>query len=75
MQDKVFLCFLEVRAPANAIDGLEACRGNQPGPRLVGNTSLRLGLESGGECLLHGLFGEVQISEEAHERREHPARF
>ena len=25
--------------------------------------------------LMHGLFGEIQISEEAHERRQNPARF
>jgi len=24
---------------------------------------------------MHGLFGEIQISEEAHERRQNPARF
>jgi hypothetical protein len=30
---------------------------------------------SGGECLMHGLFGEIQISEEAHERRQNPDRF
>jgi hypothetical protein len=31
------------------------------------------GLQNGGECLMHGLFGEIQISEEAHERRQNPA--
>ena len=56
-------------------DRLEACRCNQPGARLFRNARLRPGLQSGGERLMHGLFGEIQISEEAHERRQNPARF
>src|SRR5215467_12148237 len=76
VERKIFLCsFIEARAPAHPIDGFEACRGNQPGARLVRNTSPRPGLQSGGECLMHGLFGEIQISEEAHQRRQNPARF
>ena len=74
VERKISLCSVETRAPAHRIDGLEACRGNQPGTRLVRNTSLRPGLQSGSECLMHGLFGEIQISEEAHERRQNPAR-
>jgi hypothetical protein len=37
---------------------------------LVRNTSLRPEFQSGGECLMHGFFGEIQISEEAHQRRQ-----
>src|SRR5713226_7974579 len=57
-----------------SINGFESGRRNQPWSRVVRNTSLRPGLQSGGECLMHGLFGEIQISEEAHERRQNPAR-
>jgi hypothetical protein len=32
-------------------------------------------LQSGGEGFMHGLFGEIQISEETHECRQNPARF
>src|SRR5258705_9588853 len=46
-----------------------------PGTRLVRNTSPRPGLQGGGECLMHSLFGEIQVSEEADERRQYPARF
>jgi hypothetical protein len=53
----------------------ESGRRNQPWSRPVRNTSLRPGLQSGGECLMHGLFGEIQISEEADERRQNPAGF
>src|SRR5262249_12015731 len=56
-------------------DGLAACGRNQPGARVVRNASLRPGLQRGGERLMHGLFGEIQISEDAHERRQNPARF
>src|SRR5262249_50866888 len=73
--NKIFLRSIEARPPAHRIDGLEACGRNQPGARLVRNASLRPGLQRGGECLMHGLFGEIQISEHAHERRQNPARF
>src|SRR5260370_5542741 len=58
-----------------SINGFESGRRNQPWSRPVRNTSLRPGLQSGGECLMHGLFGEIQISEKAHERRQNPAGF
>src|SRR3984893_12500034 len=58
-----------------SINGFESGDRNQPWSPPVRNTSLRPGLQSGGECLMHGLFGEIQISEEAHERRQNPARF
>ena len=32
-------------------------------------------IQSGGECLVHRLFGQVQVSQQAHERRQNPARF
>src|SRR5687768_17159833 len=40
-------------------------RNTRPGP----------GLQSSGECLMHSLFSEIQISKETHERRQNPARF
>src|SRR5713101_2228404 len=58
-----------------SINGFESGRRNQPWSRPVRNTRLRPGLQSGGECLMHGLFGEIQNSEEAHERRQNAARF
>ena len=74
VEGEILLCLVEAGAPAHAIDGLEACRRNQPGPRFVRNARLEPGIERGSERLVHGLFGEIQISEEAHERRQHPAR-
>ncbi len=73
--NNISLHSIEARAPAHDVDGFEACGGNQPGARIVWNTSPRPRLQRGGERLMHGLFGEVQISQEAHERRQNPARF
>ena len=73
--NKISLCSIEARAPAHRVYGLEACRRYQPGARFVRNAGLRPRLQSGSECLVHRLFGEIQISEEAHERRQNPARF
>ena len=75
LERNIVLRSVEARSPAHHIDGLEACRGNQPGARLVRNTSLGPGLQSSGERLVHGLFGEVQISEKAHQRGQYPAGF
>src|ERR1700746_2903918 len=38
---KFSLGSVEARAPADPVDGLVACRGNQPGARLVRNTRPR----------------------------------
>src|SRR5215471_8224638 len=73
--NEIFLCSVQPSAPAYSVYGFEACCGNQPGTRLVGNTSLGPGLQSDGECLMHGLFGEIQISEKAQKRCQNPARF
>lgn len=71
----VFLCSIEARATAHCVDGLEACRGNQPGARLVRNARLRPRLQCGSERLVHRLFGQVQVTEQSYERRRYPARF
>ncbi len=75
MGNKISLCSIEARASAHCVYGFEACRRNQPGAWLVRNASKRPGLQSGSERLVHRLFGEVQVSEKAHERRQNPARF
>ena len=66
------LCAPSKRARRYAIDSLEACRGKHPEARLVRNTRLRPGLQGSGECLMHGLFGDIQIPKKAHERRQNP---
>jgi hypothetical protein len=54
---KISLRSIEARPSAHPVDGLEACRRNQPRARLVRNASLRPGLQSSSERLVHRLFG------------------
>jgi hypothetical protein len=68
MGNKIFLYSIETRAPAHGVDGLEARLGNKPRAWLVGNASEGPGFQSCGERLVHRFFGQVQISEKAHER-------
>ena len=73
--NEISLRSVETRAPAHGVDGLEAGGGDEPRTGIVRDTGLRPRLQSGGECLMHGLFGEIEIAEETHERSQNPARF
>ena len=62
--DEISLRSVETRAPAHCVDGLEAAGGDEPRTGIVRDTDLRPGLQSGGESLMHGLFGDIEITEE-----------
>ena len=73
--DEISLRSVETRAPAHCVDGLEAGGGDEPRTGIVRDTDPRPGLQSGGEGLMHRLFGEIEIAEEARKRSQNPARF
>ncbi len=65
---------LEAGAAADAVDRLEAAGGDQPRHRVGGNAVARPLLDRGLERVLHRLFGEVEVAEQADQRRQHLAR-
>ena len=75
VEREVFLCAVEARPPAHSVYGFEARGGNEPGARFIRYASLRPGVQSGGKGLVHGLFGGIKISEQAHQCSKNPARF
>src|SRR5438105_1007377 len=60
---------------ADAVDRAVACGGHEPGPRVGGRPFARPALRGDREGLLGGLLGEVEVAEEANQRREHAAPF
>ena len=65
---------VEAGAPADAVDRLEAARGDEPRHRVGGDAVARPLLDGGPERVLHRLFGEVEVAEQADQRRQHLAR-
>jgi hypothetical protein len=61
--------------PANAVDRPVAGGDRQPGARIGRSSLARPALGRCGECLLGGLLGEVEVAEEADQRREDPGPF
>ena len=61
--------------PAEAVDRPVPCRRRDPGARVVRDAPNRPRLERGDERFLDGLLGEVEVAEDADERRDRPARF
>ena len=66
---------LEAARPSEPIDRPVASSGRDPGARVVGHTMTRPALEGDDERLLDRLLGEVEVAEDADERRDRPARF
>ena len=48
-------------------------RGRDPGPGVVRDAPLRPRLEGGDERVLDGLLGEVEVAQDADERRDRPS--
>ncbi len=65
---------IEAGAPPDAVDRLEAPGRDQPWHRIRGNAVARPLLDGGLERVLHRLFGEIEIAEQADQRREDLAR-
>src|SRR5205085_1669927 len=65
---------IEARASANGVDRLEAAGRDQPGARIVGQPLRRPLLERGAKRFVQRFLGEVEVTEQPHQRREHAAR-
>ena len=70
------LLFVDQPTPSTeAIDGAVPGRGRDPRSRVRGHTALRPDLEGRDEGVLHRLLGEVEVAEDADERRDRPSGF
>src|SRR5690606_38024340 len=65
---------VEPRVAAQLVDGLESSRRNEPRASIGGDPVSGPLLERGGKSVVQRLLGEVEITEEADERREYAAR-
>ncbi|MCY1366810.1 hypothetical protein D9M69_537160 [compost metagenome] len=61
-------------APAQGIDGLEAPGGHQPSPRIVRHAVTLPAFDRDEKRLVQGLFGEVEITQQANQGRKNPPR-
>src|ERR1700692_3466656 len=75
LECQVTLCGVEAYPPAHHVDGLESPSRYEPGAWLVGKGGLGPRLQGGSERLVHGLFGEIEIAEQAHQRSQNSAGF
>ncbi|MNV69400.1 hypothetical protein D3C71_1623070 [compost metagenome] len=67
---QVRLGTVETGASAQRIDGLEAPGGNQPRPRVIGDTVALPALDGDEEGIVHGFLGQVEITQQADQRRQ-----
>ena len=65
---------LEPAGPPDPVDGLVAGRGRDPRAGVARQPALRPHLERDQEGVLDGLLGEVEVAEDADERRDRPSR-
>ena len=65
----------DARGLAQRVDALEACRGDEPGARVLRHAVARPLLDGRRERFLHRLLRAVEVPEQADQRREHPPRF
>jgi hypothetical protein len=69
MKDQVLLRGVGARSPAHRVNGFEAGRRNQPGPRIFGNAALLPYVQRRRKGLLHGVLGEIKVPEQAYQTR------
>jgi len=62
-------------ARTDAVYGLEAARRHEPSARVRGHAFARPLLDRGSKCLVQRFLGDVEIPEQADQRREHTPRF
>ncbi len=72
--DDLLLRRVEPGAPADGVNGFESAGRHQPRPRPFRNALPRPLLDRRGEGVVERLLGEVEVAEEADQRREHAAR-
>jgi hypothetical protein len=58
-----------------SINGFESGGRNQPWSRVAGYSTPRPHAQRSRKGLVHGLFGDIEISEQARQRSKNPARF
>ena len=61
---------IEPGVPADAVDGLEASGGHEPRARIRRHAIARPLLERGAKGVVQRFFGEIEVAEQANERRE-----
>src|SRR4030095_10478922 len=66
---------IETRAPADAVDGLEAPGRHQPGPWIRGDAVAWPLLERRAKGVVQRLLSEVEVAEKADQRGEDATRF
>ena len=69
-----YICETPLHPHGRDWDGIESPSRYKPGARLVRKAGLRPRLQGGSESLVHGLFGEIEIAEQAHQRSQNSAR-
>ena len=62
---------IEPRAPAHAVDGLEASGRHQPRARIGGHAVARPLLQRGPEGVVQRFLGDVEVAQQADQRGEH----
>src|SRR4051794_29218165 len=75
LECQLTLCGVGASPPTHHVDSFESPSRYEPGARFVGKAGLRPRLQGGSESLVQGLFGEVEIAEQAHQRSQNSARF
>src|ERR1700677_4806848 len=75
MAHELILRRIESCPSTQSIYGFESGRRNQPWTRVAGYPTPRPQAQRSRESFVHGLFGDIQISEQARQRSKNPARF
>ena len=72
--DELLLLAAKRDLAAHAVDRLVAPDIDQPGPRIAGRIVMRPAFQRHRERLLQHVLGEIEIADEADQRRQRPAR-
>src|SRR5208337_5553967 len=75
MAHELVLRRIESGPSTQSINGFESGRRNQPWSRVAGYSTLRPQAQRSRKSFVHGFFGDIEISEQAHQRSKNPARF
>src|SRR5690606_25772417 len=66
---------LESGLTPDLVDGFKPARGNEPCSRMRRNAIFDPLLQSDPEGIMHGIFGEVKVTDQANQGGQHLARF
>ena len=65
--------FFETSATSDAVDGFVPGGLNNPSARIIGHSDGAPMRESGGESILHRVFGKLEVADQANHRGDDPA--